>query len=157
MAEFPDYLAETLFFRLVDYHALWPNASLETLSGEPSVHGPYATDMVRRVEEAWRTPLRNLTCEQVRLLLGQRMGLEWLARPILEFITAYPDAPITNYEGEMVALALQAAKEINRYAPDEFRRWLNHDVGWIDDVFDWDDELHRDVSRSLASAREHYG
>lgn len=140
-------------FDVVGFDELWPNASLQSVSREPSSEGPYETDMIRRVEEAWRAPFKNLTCGQARLLLSQKMGLRWLASPILNFIRLHRDARITNYEGEMVALVLRAAREFNELCGPEFGIWLEQDFAWLEDVFDWDEQLLRDQKKALATAR----
>lgn len=154
MNDDPDDWEDRPFFEVVGFGDLWPNASLQSVSGEQSSEGPYETDMIRRVEEAWRTPFRSLTCGQVRLLLGQKMGLRWLTLPIISFVKLYRNARITNYEGEMAALVLRAARDFDEFGGSEFRAWLKQDFAWLDDVFNWDEQLLRDQKKALATARE---
>lgn len=148
-----DYLGKTCFFDLVGYGGLWPTASLESVSKQRSSYGPYETDLVRRIEEAWRTPFRDISAEQVRLLLGQRTGLAWLGRPILEFVIRFPQATVTNYAGEMVLLTLRAAEEMKAAARSEFSAWLTGDFSWMDDTFGWDEALRREATSALQAAK----
>ena len=150
-----DYLAETRFFEMVATGDLPPSKSLEEITGLKGGEPPYVTDLVRRAEEAWRTPLEMLTCEQVRLFVGQKMGLEWLGKPAIEFARRYPEAVITNYPGEMVLLCLRAADELAEIARPDLAEWLAHDFGWMDRVFDWDDEedLVAQAKVALTAAR----
>lgn len=100
-------------------------------------------------------PLQELSCEQVRLLLGQRMGLDWLGKPILDFVSKWPAALVANYPGEMTCLCLNAAEELSKFAPAEFRIWLGRDFGWLEEAFDWDDtdEVLSETKEQLAAAR----
>ena len=116
--------------------------------------GPFETSLIERCETAWRTPYRELTCEQVRTLLSQRMGIHWLATPILGFNVLYPAATITNYPGEMVLLSLRAATDLLAAAPDTFRNWLSGDFDWFAEVFGWDKRLLGEAEAALGSARE---
>jgi hypothetical protein len=101
---------EERFFELVGFGGLSPGASLAQVSGMPAADPPYATDLVRRVEDARATPFRSLSCQQVRLLVGQKMGLQWLGRPALAFAARDPAAAITNYPGEMTLLCLRGRR-----------------------------------------------
>jgi CDI immunity proteins len=145
------------FFALVGLGGLPPKGTLEGASGVQADEGPYATRLIERVRRAWRTPYPELTCEQVRTLLGQKMGLEWLAEPILRFIGRYPMATITNYPGEMSLLTLRAAEEFLSFAPHSFQAWLNSDLGWLDEAFGWSRQLRREADEALCSARARAG
>lgn len=141
------------FFEIVDLHGLWPNASLQSLSGYPAPWGPFETPLIQWVEEAYATPIKRLTCEQVRLLLSQKMELKQLADPIIEFVSRFPRARITNYEGEMVALSLRAATEFLEVTPNAYKNWLSGDFAWLEACFGWDVELSEEVTNSVAKAR----
>ncbi len=150
-----DYLADALFFSLIDLGSLPPDKSLATLAGRSSRAPPYETPMIQRCEQAWATPLESLSCEQVRLLLSQCMGLEWLGRPLLGFVTRRPAATITHYPGEMTLGCLRAARELSVVAPVELRAWLQNDFEWMEAAFAWDDEggLRDEARDALAAAR----
>ena len=147
------YLADVRFFELVDPGVLPLDGTLERASGLTSDPGPYATSLIAGVETAWRTPYRDLTCEQVRKLLGQKMGLEQLAEPILRFVVLYPTSTVANYPGEMGLLTLKAATEFLAFAPLPFRDWLSGDFGWLDEAFGWSRSLRREAEQALSRAR----
>jgi hypothetical protein len=147
------YLADDRFFDLVAIGDLAGAASLEELAGQRRGAPPYPTEMVRQAEEAWRTPLADLTCEQVRLLVSQKMGLEWLGRAASALARLQPGATITNYPGEMALLCLRAADLLSNLAQPEFGRWLAGDFGWMDDVYGWSRPLLREATAALAEAR----
>ena len=147
------FLGDEAFFAMVDLGELPPQSTLERASGLKSEPGPYATKLIERVERAWRTPFRELTCEQVRSLLGQQMGLDWLAEPILEFVERYPATAITNYPGEMGLLALRAAEKLFRFAPEKVITWLRGDFSWMDEAFGSSSGLRREAESALGTAR----
>lgn len=154
MEDDTEILADRPFFGLVGYGALCPDSTLARLSGHPAAEPPYLTPLIRHVEQAWCTPLRLLTCEQVREMLGQKMGLEWLGPPILEFLKQQPEAEIMNYPGEMVLLSLRASEEMHAVCGASYARWLlagNFD--WMDRIFGWDADLLDAARTSLDAAR----
>jgi hypothetical protein len=113
--------------------------------------------MIRRCEEAWSTRLCDLTCEQVRLLAGQRLGLQWLGRPLLEFVRRYPTVTVTNYPGEMAKLCLFAADDLVDFAGAELRQWLQEDFSWLESTFGVSRPLLREARDALAHARRAAG
>ncbi len=149
----PDFIGDHRFFEIVDLDGLPPNGTLAGTSGAPASQGPYATSLVERCEIAWRTPFAELTCGQVRTLLSQGMGLEWLAKPALAFALRRPDAYVANYPGEMLLLCLQAAKEMNAVAPAAFRALLDASPTLIDQLFGWSRSELRRAQDILAAAQ----
>lgn len=148
------YVGDVPFFEMVDLGGLPPHGTLEGMSGLKSDPGPYATSLVERGETAWRTPFGALTCEQVRLMVEQKLGLQWLGRPALAFARRCPPALITNYPGELPLLCLMAADELGRHAQPEFGDWVRGDFGWMDEVFSWSRSLRREAEAALEKARE---
>jgi len=142
------------FFDLIDLGELPSHGSLEGASGLKSNSGPYPTNLVETGNLAWRTPFRDLSCAQVHTLAEQKMGLEWLGRPIIAFATKYPFATIRNYAGEMAVLCLRAADELSRVAQPEFGRWLKGNFAWLDRVRGWSPTFRYEVKAALAAARE---
>jgi hypothetical protein len=98
---------------------------------------------MRRVAHAWCTPLAQITCEQARLLLGQGMGLKWLALPICELLTMRPDVEVTFYPGDLAHAALGKFRELLAFAPEQARLLLEDDFSWIDAQREIDREFGR--------------
>lgn len=82
--------------------------SLETLSGYRAHNDQ--TPMIERTSLAWAVPVDRLSCELVRLLTSQKMGLEWLAVPITTFVRAYSKAWVTFYSGDFSFATLRASR-----------------------------------------------
>ena len=145
-------LGDRRFFDFVSMEGLARDGALSGAPGEPAPNADQSP-MVRRFEQAWHTRYRELTCEQVRLLLGQKAGIERLAGPILEFVSRYPTAHITNYPGEMALLAMRAADAFLVHAPVAFRQWLEGDFAWMDEAFCFSRSLRREADEALSAAR----
>lgn len=156
LEEEPECLRDRRFFDLADQCGLPDRGTLAGATGLPAADPPYATSLVRDVETAWRTPFAELSCEQARLMLGQKMGLEVLAAPIISFIQRFPQAFISSYPGEMELMVLRAADEFLRHDPCGFRAWLGTEPAWIM-AFDWSRPLRREAHEALAAARAKAG
>ncbi|HYJ81369.1 MAG TPA: hypothetical protein VEW26_00780 [Allosphingosinicella sp.] len=153
----PEYLGDRPFFEFVDLGGLPAVGTVAGRAGpcpeRPEYMRREPSSLVLEVEEAWRTPYLNLTCEQVRTLLSQKMALEPLADRILEFAERYPTATVTNYSGEVGLLVLRAAEEFLRHSPARFRFWLSGDFDWMDEAFGFSRSLRREADEALAAAR----
>lgn len=103
--------------------------SLESLSGHRIVETP--TPMIQRVGAAWSTPMKDLTCEQVRLLVSQKMGLQWLAHPVTVFVLENPKAFLTFFSGDLSLAALRAFPELLEVSPWSARAMLTIDFRWL--------------------------
>ncbi len=126
--------------RLLDFlpdEAL-PAASLCELTGDgltgdggrASV-GWFPSGLERRVAGAWHIPMSELTCGQTRMLVGQCLGLEWLARAVATFAVRYPRAACDLYPGDLTVNALVVWRDLAVFAPDETRRMLAGDYDWL--------------------------
>jgi hypothetical protein len=148
----PNYLADERFFRLVEMPA-YRGGSLEVVSGAPARRSGFETPMIERLETAWRTPFADLRCSEVAGLLVQKMGLDWLAKPIVIFVRRYPDSDCGYYPGDMMANMLRAADDFVRHAQPEFGEWLAQDLFWLDDMFTWSRPFRRGILANLERAR----
>lgn len=128
--------------------------SLAVLSGQLASAPPYETDLVRDVEQAWRTPDEQLTLGQVRLLVSQGFGLKWLARPVLDVIEAMPALEVALYPGDLTKAALDAAELFLFFERPHARTWLEGDWSWRGKVYGWSRPLLREVDAALAIARK---
>lgn len=136
---------------------LMPGQSLLELSGDASLADPsqFPSGLVKRVAKAWVASLTEITCAQVRVLVGQKFGLEWLARPVALFVAAHPRAECDLYPGDLTRATLRAAGEMLPYAPTETRAMPATDFGWMVETysFDADGSLLRETKAFLAEAR----
>jgi hypothetical protein len=142
-------LGNSLFFVLL---AIAPEQdSLETLSGMQIDDD--RTPMIRRAVEAWKTPLDRLTCDQVRLLVSQKMGLEWLAQPVTAFVHLHPDACATFFPGDLALAALRAMPELLAIDPQGARAMATLDFSWLTEDADNDPEFTADIVKTIEGAR----
>ena len=139
------------FADLLSGHVHLPQASLAELSGARG-RSDFRSSLVERVEAAWETPVRSLLCRQVRVLVGQKFGLEWLARPAALFVTLYPQVECEYYPGDLTIAVLRALREIDGFAPVETSTLIRADYKWLDDVFAEDEEGLWQEARAILGA-----
>lgn len=125
--------------------------SLETLSGE--ILEDDRTPMIERAVEAWKTPLPELTCDQVRLLVSQQMGLRWLASPLIAFVLKYPDASTTFYPGDLTQVALRSFAELLTIDPAGARAIAQLDLSPLINQPDNDPSIGAEVQALAEAAR----
>lgn len=125
-----------------------PDASLAELSGD-RMGTPRAlrTYVATTVETAWDTPLRALTCEQVRMLVSQKLGLKWLAVAVAQFVHAYPRADVTYYPGDLTLSVLKVFDDIERIDGASARLLREADYSWMADRYAFDGDLRSEALR----------
>ncbi|KQN82396.1 hypothetical protein ASE90_12105 [Sphingomonas sp. Leaf67] len=65
------------------------------------------------------------------MLVGQRLGLRWLARPVTIFVKRHPLAECDLYSGDLTVIALVVWRDLATYAPNATRRMLAQDYEWL--------------------------
>ncbi len=131
-----------------------PQASLLSLTGDEDSAdaGWFASGLEQRIAVAWKKPLQDITCGEVRMLAGQRMAVAWLAKAIALFVARYPDAECDLYPGDLTENALSAWRELHAHAPAETRTMLAADFAFLVEEA-VQSELSRDALDALAVAR----
>jgi hypothetical protein len=119
-----------------------PGSSLAELSGH-RMKAPVAlrTYVTTTVEKAWDTPLQALSCEQVRMLIGQKFGLEWLAVAVAYFVHDYPAAELYYYPGDLTLSALRAFDRIEKISSAAACLLRDTDYSWIAECYKFSDDL----------------
>jgi hypothetical protein len=121
--------------RLLDFipDETLPSASLCELTGDAAKAkvGAFCSGLERRVADAWLKPTVDLTCGQCRMLVGQRLGLQWLAHPVATFAARFPQAECDLYPGDLTVIALVVWRDLATYAPEATRRMLAQDYEWL--------------------------
>jgi len=138
---------------------LLPQTSLAELTGDTAKAnaGQWASGLVQRVAEAWTVPASELNCGQCRMLVGQRLGLRWLAEPVTRFVVDYPQAECDLYPGDMTVIALTVWRDLAIYAPAGTRRMLAQDYEWLRceaNKEDWDGSIVKQAITALDAASE---
>ncbi len=135
---------DLLFFAFIPEIAVSDyTSSLAELSGFNEKLGPddFQTSLTQAVEKAWETSICDLTCAQVRMLVGQKMGLEWIAEPVGQFIQNHPSADIDFYPGDLTLAALRAFDKIAAHSERAASLIRNADYSWIETELDFEPTL----------------
>jgi hypothetical protein len=147
--------------RLLDFvsDCTMPSASLCELTGDPAKAnaGRGASGLERRVAKAWVLPAASLSCAQCRMLVGQRLGLQWLARPIMNFVIRYPKAECDLFPGDLTAIALVVLRDIAKFAPEETDHLMAQDFEWLRreaSEDDWGGSILKKAIAALDEARQ---
>ncbi|MFE0922341.1 contact-dependent growth inhibition system immunity protein [Streptomyces nigra] len=121
--------------------------SLEELEGRRwSVPAGGETRLMATVRELRRKPIGGLTVEDMRLLIGQDVGLAYLLPLAMEVLRVNPLAEGDMYEGDLLAAVLTRSAEVWRDFPD-LRREVREIVSELADV---PPALKREVEEFLA-------
>jgi hypothetical protein len=97
------------------------NRSLEELEGEDWGEPPCESHLVTECHRLRRIPLREFTPENLRIMIGQQIGLPYLIPLALELLGADPFAAGDYYTGDLLAAVLRAEAKCWR-AHAELRR-----------------------------------
>ncbi|MFF4888189.1 contact-dependent growth inhibition system immunity protein [Streptomyces nigra] len=121
--------------------------SLEELEGRRwSVPAGGETRLMATVRELRRKPIGGLAVEDMRLLIGQDVGLAYLLPLAMEVLRDTPLAEGDMYEGDLLAAVLTRSAEVWRDFP-ELRRKVREIVSELADV---PPALKREVEEFLA-------
>jgi hypothetical protein len=136
-----------------------PSETLLELTGDKSKlqrRSGERSGLEERVAVAWEQPLQTLSCGQCRMLVGQRIGLRWLAAPVAEFVALHPSAECDLYPGDLAVNALIAGKDILEHAPHEATAMFAADFSWLESEIakNPSDDLLRRAKDGLAEGRE---
>lgn len=133
-----------------------PSLSVLDLSRDPrlSEKAPFSSGLVERVAGAATVPLNDLTCAQVRLLVGQGVGLQWLAKPVASFCAQHPRGQCDIFPGDLTVNALRYWRIFLSLAPRETKVMISADLEWLaDDVAETNDPLFKEALQGLNAAR----
>jgi hypothetical protein len=99
------------------------------------------TSLVERATRAWKTPFDALTCEQLRLLLGQDMGTPWVAPLACLIVARLPNAMVTFYPGDLARTILREFPAVFAADPEGARAVLATDFRWVERLREIDAEF----------------
>ncbi|MGW0337982.1 contact-dependent growth inhibition system immunity protein [Streptomyces sp. NPDC003011] len=110
--------------------------SIEDLEGDRWPDPPtHTTNLVRSVHELRRRPVKDLSVEDMRRLIGQDVGLRWLLPVALDFLRdTAPDESVTGwYDDDLLSAVLTRKESLWRSEPN-LARHLNETVDMLTDV-----------------------
>ena len=93
--------------------------TLEDLDGERWGSPTYGSHVVREAHRLRRIPIGDLTIENLRLLIGQKIGLDWLVPLALARLVDEPLAEGDFYPGDLVTSVLRIDGAYWDSHPDE--------------------------------------
>ncbi len=144
---------DLMFFAYVPELAIEDYAgTLEALSGYSMKLGPddWRSNVTETIEKAWETAICDLSCAEMRMLVGQKMGLEWIAEPVGQFIKNHPSADIDFYPGDLTLAALRVFDEIAGHSENAASLIRTADYSWIDTELDFEPELIAEAKALVA-------
>ena len=92
--------------------------TLEELDGERWGEPEYSSSLVLNCHRLRRMPLKDFTIEDLRLLIEQEIGLEYLIPLALEHLERNPFAEGDLYPGDLLKAALGVRSEFWNQHPD---------------------------------------
>lgn len=93
-----------------------PSQSIEEMEGDVWLATDFPSPLVQRVYDYRKLPLSELGLEQVRLLIGQTIGLAHLLPIALDVLDRHPRVCASMYDGDLVAV--MGREEIGSYWAD---------------------------------------
>jgi hypothetical protein len=91
------------------------------------------------------------------MLVGQRLGLQWLAKPVTRFVIEYPQAECDLYSGDLTVIALVVWRDLANFTPEATHRMLAQDYEWLRreaSEDDWDKSILKQAVAALDEVRE---
>jgi len=77
--------------------------SLEALEGEKWKKPDFDSNLAKECHRLWSVPISELSVENLRMLIGQKIGLEYLVPFALDILAKNPLAEGSMYKGDLLA------------------------------------------------------
>lgn len=87
------------------------NSTLEELENTKLGEPEYGSSLVKRVHQLYKQPLATFTVEDLRLMIGQGMGLRFLVPLAVEILEEDPFASGDYYHGDLLAAVLSVERK----------------------------------------------
>ena len=94
------------------------NKSLQDIDGEDWGEPTYDSHLVKECHRLRRVPLCQFGVEDLRIMIGQHIGMEHLMPLAVEHLRADPLTEGAYYSGDLLAAALRTGKEFWQQHPD---------------------------------------
>ena len=99
--------------------------SLEELGAVPSTALQGSSYLLSQLRRLRTVPLKELRIEDIRLLIGQSLGLEFLVPMALDHLEAHPLAAGDFYPGDLLKNVMEAPESFWNNHPDLRERLVN--------------------------------
>ena len=92
--------------------------SLQELDGQDWGKPTYNSHLVTECHRLRRVPLCQFTVEDLRIMIGQHISLEYLMPLALEHLRSDPLAEGDHYSGDLLSAVLRAGRDVWQQHPD---------------------------------------
>ena len=92
--------------------------SLQQLDGQDWGKPTYDSRLVTECHRLRRVPLCQFTVEDLRIMIGQHISLEYLMPLALEHLRSDPLAEGDHYSGDLLSAVLRAGRDVWQQHPD---------------------------------------
>ena len=120
----------------------WQYKTLENLEKEVWEEPDFLSHVVKRANELRKIPLDQFKTEDIRLMIGQEIGLKYLVPLAIEVLKVDLFAEGDYYEGDLLQMVLKIPNDFWQTYPD-YKKTLNN---LIQDRMSEINELNIDVS-----------
>ena len=93
------------------------NKSLQQLDGHDWGKPTFDSHLVTECHRLHRVPLREFTVEDLRIMIGQHIGMEYLVPIAIEQLRANPLTEGVHYPGDLLTVVLQAGGQFWQQHP----------------------------------------
>jgi hypothetical protein len=126
------------------------NKTLQELEGEDWGEAPFPSHLVTTCHALRRKPLRDFTVEDLRIMIGQNIGLNYLIPLAIEQLRRDPLVAGDIYEGDLLVAVLRAESGF-WHGHSQLRRAVQEIVDQLTPIPEHSD-LTRVVQKSLQQA-----
>jgi hypothetical protein len=95
-----------------------PNKSLQQLDGQDWGEPKYDSHLVTECHRLHRVPLRDFSVEDLRIMIGQHFGMQYLVPLALEQLRADPLVEGAFHPGDLLAVVLRAGSAFWQQHPE---------------------------------------
>ena len=121
--------------RSLNWHLAWPDEK-----------GPFATGMIERINKALQKPIQDLDPSDLRLLIRQKMALEYVVPLAITAIRTNPMQSATYFDGDLLEACLEIDPLFWAQNPDQHARLK----GFFQAVRLFDHQLNEKVGKLLS-------
>jgi len=123
--------------------------TLEELEADNWGEPPLETHLVRTCHRLRRKPLSEFDVEDLRIMIGQQIGLPYLMPIALELLEARPLAEGDYYPGDLLSAVLGLPGEVWRRNPDAVRQMRRIATNAVQSLSVLNDESETGIRDSL--------
>lgn len=95
--------------------------SIEELEQDYWSEPTFDSYVVKTCHNAGKKPIKHLSYEEIRLLIGQKIGLSFILPTAIEILKIDPLIDVTYYEGDLLTAILRLNIDDWKYNQDELK------------------------------------